>query len=229
MGDSYNHEKGTPCGARQVPQWLWRGTLTALGGVFLVGASFVIAMALGWRSPTPLRAPDWQLHDLRWKTDGRGQVNLTEEGIHVRLSESGQRTWFVSEEIFDDFEVELVIRCLLPSEDNGFGLLYRYQDAESYHSFGMGSDGYYSIATVDQGQYSFARPWQEWPHIRRGIATNRLRLTCQDQVCNFYINGEHVARLEEGTKNQGALGLWAQTFSDDGLDLIFQEMRIWER
>jgi hypothetical protein len=147
----------------------------------------------------------------------------------VRLSESGQRAWFVSEQIFDDFEAELVIRCLLPSEDIGFGLLYRFQDAESYHLFGIGSDGYYTIAAVDQGHYTFARPWQEWPHVRQGIATNRLRLTCQDQVCGFYINGEHVTKLEGDTVNQGALGLWAQTFSDDELDLVFQEMRVWER
>ncbi|MGD9100379.1 MAG: hypothetical protein PVF45_07855, partial [Anaerolineae bacterium] len=105
--------------------------------------------------------------------------------------------------------------------------LYRYQDPANYYLFAIGGDGYYTIAVVQRGALIPLRTWQQWPHVRRGAATNRLRVRCTGTVCRFYVNGEFTAQITHDAFRAGDLGLWAQTFSDDALDVVFDEMRLW--
>jgi D-aminopeptidase len=71
------------------------------------------------------------------------------------------------------------------------------------------------------------RVWQGWPHVRRGAAANRLRVRCEGATCRFYVNGEFTAEVTDNTFLAGDVGLWAQTFSDDALDVVFEGMRLW--
>jgi hypothetical protein len=71
------------------------------------------------------------------------------------------------------------------------------------------------------------RAWQQWPHVRRGAATNRLRIRCHGALCRFFINGEFTAEIVDGTFLVGNVGLWAQSFSDNGLKVEFTGIRLW--
>jgi hypothetical protein len=185
------------------------------------------ALALGWRSPTPRRAPDWIATSSDWNWHGDGTAIPTDDGYQLRLSQPDQHAWAIADRQAVDFDVELDTHSLIPSEDVGFGLLYRIQNSANYYLFAVGGDGYFTIAMVRDNVLTPLRTWQQWPHVHRGAAANRLRVHCAGKVCRFFINGEFTAELTDDTFVAGGLGLWAQTFSDDALRVVFEEMRLW--
>lgn len=214
-------------GDNVVPVWLWRSTLALTALVLLVGLGLATALALGWRSPVPRRAPDWTAADLIWRQYGDGWTAATGAGYQVQLTQPERRAWAVAARPVADFELQLDVRSLLPSEDVGYGVLYRHQDAANYYLFAIGGDGYFTITLVRKGEPIPLRVWQQWPHVRRGAATNRLRVRCQAALCRFYVNDEFTAEIMDATFLSGEVGLWAQTFSDAALTVAFEELRLW--
>jgi hypothetical protein len=207
------------------------GTWNIVVGLFvlvlLAGMGLAAALALGWRSQIPRRDPDHSLSDLHLQAQGDGIQATTAAGYRVRLARPGQHGWASAGVNIGDFEVEVEVISTLPSEDVGFGLLYRYQDPDNHYLFAIGGDGYYTVALVRAGEISALREWEQFPHIRRGAATNRLRVHCRGSRCRFYINDEFAAEIDEGTYSRGDLALWAQTFSDRELELLFTSFRVW--
>jgi hypothetical protein len=218
---------GTEPRESRVRAGLWQSQLCLLVTVLVVGLGLVAALALGWRSPTPHRAPDWSTADLVWRGYGAGSATITNEGYRIRLLGPDQRAWAVANQPVSDFELELDVHSLGTSEDVDFGLLYRYQDLSNTYLFAIGGDGYYTIAIVRQGQQFPLRAWQQWPHVRRGAATNRLRIRCRQTLCRFYVNGEFTAEISDDAFLTGSVGFWAQSFSDAGVDVVFEELRLW--
>ena len=54
--------------------------------------------------------------------------------------------------------------------------------------------------------------WQQFPHIRRGRAANRLRVECRGANCDFYINDEYATSVEDDKWIEGDFGLWVHSF-----------------
>lgn len=210
-----------------LPVWLWRGSLALLAVVTLIGLALVGALALGWRTPTPRRPPDWTASDSTWHTWGDGGWTMTTTGLFLQLSGPDQSAWAIPGQQVSDFTIELDARSLFPGEDVGYGLLYRYQNQANYYVFAVGGDGYYTIASVRKGTFTPLRDWQQWPHVHRGATTNRLRVRCEGATCYFYVNGEFTAQVTDETFLSGDVGLWGQTFSDDALDVVFEDIKLW--
>ncbi len=210
-----------------VPSWLWWSGVGLLLIVLAAGLGSVAALALGWRSPTPLRAPDWTGADLAWRQQGDGLATAATDGYRIRLSNPDQRAWAVAGQRAADFDLELDTHAASSNGDVGYGVLYRYQDADNYYLFVIGNDGYYAIAIVREGKLTPFRTWQQWPHVHRGHAINRLRVRCEAMLCRFYINGEFTAEIVDDAFLDGHLGLWAQNFSNDSLEVVFDRIRLW--
>jgi hypothetical protein len=210
-----------------VPTWLWWGSVGFLVTVLVVGLGIVVALALGWRTPTPRRAPDWTAADLSWQGYGDGSATAVNSTYHIHLSQPDQRAWVVASQPVVDFDLEVDLRSRASNDDIGAGVLYRYQDGDNHYLFAVGSDGYYTIALVQEGELTPLHTWQQWPHIRRGDGTNRLRVQCIAALCRFYINGEFLTEIQDDAFLNGNTGLWAQNFTNDELDAVFEELRLW--
>lgn len=226
MTNQPGNEKAPELEEPQVHIWLWRSSACLFAVVLVIGLGLAMALALGWRSPTLRRAPDWTVDDLTWKQYGNGTANLSAEGYQMRLSQSGNSIWAIAQHLVD-FDVELDLRALVPDSEADYGLLYRYQNASNHYLFAIGSDGYFAITLVQDSKAVQLHTWREWPHVRRGTATNRLRVRCQGATCHFYINNEYAAEIIDHTFLEGDLGVWAQSFSDTPLEVVLEGMRIW--
>jgi hypothetical protein len=210
-----------------VSTWLWRSTIIVLVIVVAVGLGLAAALAFGWRSPTPRRAPDWTAADLTWRRYGDGVATVAKDGYQLRLSQPDQHAWTVTSQRVTNFDLELDARAVTSNSDVGYGILYAYQDPENYSLFTIGNDGYYSIAVIREGERTSLRAWQQWPHVRRGDATNRLRVRCNETHCRFYINGEFTAAIMDSAFLNGSVGLWAQNYSNDLLAVVFDHIQLW--
>jgi hypothetical protein len=171
----------------------------------------IVALALDWNNPRPGRPPDWQAPDLPLRLEASAdQVTV------LLLNHPG-----------GDFTFEAEAIPLSGPELNGYGLVYRAQDAAHYYTFAVGSDGYYAVLRVEGDEKTFLVDWQQFPHIRRGRQPNRLRLTCMGSTCRFFINDEYAATVEDSTWLMGYVGLWARGFENESVVVQFVNARVW--
>jgi hypothetical protein len=194
--------------------WLWRSGVGLLASVVVIGGILLIALALGFNSPRPLRTPDWEAADLP-------QV------LHAPSNGTARQLLGQS---YADLTLEIEM-APLSSGDPGvveYGLIYRAQDIDHYYAFVVGSDGYYGVLRVAREEETQLVEWQLFPHIHRDGRTNRLRAACADSACDFFINDEYATTAEDGVWLEGDVGLWARGFDGTSAAVQFQSARVWE-
>jgi hypothetical protein len=194
-------------------RWLWRGGVGLLILILTVGLALVVALLLGLNTPRPIRSPDWQAGDLPITLEAPPNTTA------VRLMERS----------YNDFtlEVETIPLSGPDSGFNGYGLVYRAQDNTHYYAFAVGDDGYYAVLQIEGEEEVALVDWQQFPHVQRGIQTNRLRVACAGTTCRFYINDEYATIVEDAAWLEGNVGLWARSSEKEPVSLQFESVRVW--
>jgi hypothetical protein len=195
-------------------RWLWYSGVGLLSLVLLVGLALVVALLLGLNSPRPIHPPDWQAADLPTALEASPNT------IAVRLLERSCGDFIL--------EIEAIPLSGPDSGFDGYGLVYRAQDDAHYYAFAVGSDGYYAVLRIEGDEQAALMDWQQFPHVRRGIQTNRLRVTCEGASCRFYINDEYATTVEDATWLEGNVGLWVRSFDGSTVTVQFDDARVWE-
>jgi hypothetical protein len=196
---------------QHVDRWLWRGGVALLALVTIAGMALVIALALGLNNPRPLRPPDWEAPDPPLTLQAPPDATSVE-----LLGRS-----------YGDFTLEVEAVPLSTSGLDGYGLVYRAQDNAHYYAFAIGSDGYYAVLREIGSEETALVEWQQFPHIHRGLRTNRLRVACASASCDFFINDEHAATVEDDTWLVGSAGLWARSLDDSAVTVRFERACVW--
>jgi hypothetical protein len=186
--------------------------LLAIALAAVVALALIGALALGWNDPRPGRPADWADPTLPRR------LGATPDEATVSLLDRPA----------GDFTLEVLVRPLSGPESGfyGYGVVYRAQDPSRYYAFAVGGDGYYAVLRVDGDEETALVPWQQFPHIERGEQVNRLRVTCAGASCDFAINDEYAATVEDATWLSGDVGLWARAF-EEGVGVQFLEARLW--
>lgn len=192
-------------------RWLWSSVLGLMALALAGGSALIVALALGWNSPRPTRPPDWQAPALP-----PGLEAASNKVVVSLLGHPG-----------DNFVLEVEAVPLAGPDFNGYGLVYRAQDSAHYYAFAVGSDGYYAVLRVAGDEETALVDWQQFPHVRRGRQTNRLRVACAGATCYFYINDEYATTVEDDTWLRGDVGLWVRGFGDERVAVRFLNARAW--
>lgn len=196
-----------------VKRWLWHGAVGLMATVLLAILGLVIALALGWNSPRPASPPDWQPSALPLTLEAP-----SDETVAALLGHP-----------IGDFTLEVQAAPLSGPDLNGYGVLYRAQDAAHYYAFAIAGDGYYAVLQVaDDGETSLVE-WQQFPHIQRGQQANRLRVTCRGPTCHFHINDEYATTVEDTTWLSGDVGLWVRSFGEGDVEVRCVDVRVWTK
>ena len=197
---------------RDLDPLLWHLSVGLVTAALTAALLLIAALALGWNDPRPPRAPDWE--------DPAQPRRLAATANQTSLSLLGQPA--------SDFEFEVIGRPLSGPESGfyGYGLVYRAQDLAHYYAFAVGGDGYYAILRIDGSDELPLVTWQQFPHIQRGRGQNRLRVTCARALCDFTINDEHAATVEDNTWVTGDVGLWARGYEEE-VAVQFHGARLW--
>ncbi len=196
----------------RVSRRLWRGVLLSFTMVLMAMLALIVALLLGWNSPSPARPPDRRLTGLPRRLQvASGATEVVLPGCSL-----------------GDFTAELEALPVAGPDFNGYGLIYRAQDSTRYYAFAVGSDGYYGVLRQDENETVMLVEWQQFPHIRRGRQLNRLRVTCAGPICHLYINDEYATGFEDATWLYGDIGLWVYAPGDAEVTVEFLDVRIWE-
>ncbi len=193
------------------PRWLWRGVLWALTLALAGGVALSVAIGTGWNSPRPAATPDWQLP------------------APLELTVAAPQRWVIYslDHPAGSFTMEAVGTLTEGSDFSGFGLAFRIRSTDRYGVFAIGPDGYLAVLQVEEDVETPLLDWQQFPHIRRGRAANRLRLSCAGGVCHFWVNDEYVAAVPDSLGPAGDMGFWVRRFEGEAVRVRFEQVALW--
>lgn len=145
-------------------------------------------------------------------------------GYRIWVNKAKLDVWATPGKTFGgDVNVDIDATKVGGPDDNDFGVICRYQDADNFYQFLISSDGYAGIARVKNGNQTFisSDQMEHASAIRQGKATNHIRATCIGDMLTLTVNGQQVATATDPSFTSGDVGLIAGTFDTTGVDILF--------
>ncbi|MFN2216374.1 MAG: hypothetical protein ACK2TS_05465 [Anaerolineales bacterium] len=114
------------------------------------------------------------------------------------------------------------------TDDNDFGVICNYQDAENFYVGLISSDGYAVIAKYQNQAWSYLSSDSMEPTdaINQGSATNHIRLDCISGELTLYVNGIYVTNAYDDSFSSGDIGLQVGNFDSSGVDIFFDNVEV---
>lgn len=155
-------------------------------------------------------------------TSAEGTMDYDGSGYRFLVNALQTNFWSTPGKSFRDVRMEVDVAKLGGPDENRIGLLCRFTQ-DNYYFFMVSSDGYYTIGkyiggnVIQLGQNEM----QYNEAIHTGLAVNHLRADCIGNTFTLYVNGSPVAQAQDADFAEGDVGLLAGTFSQPGVDVIF--------
>ena len=150
-------------------------------------------------------------------------VDYFSGGYRVYVRDSDMIVWSRPNKNWADARVEVYATKSAGPDDNAFGVMCRYRDAENYYYFLISSDGYAGIGIRQNGSGKVisAQELQPSKAIKQGNATNHIRAECAGTTLALYVNGVLVANARDVALVSGDVGLIVQSYDVGGPDILF--------
>ncbi len=191
----------------------------------------------GAPQPTPTHAPtmtiapgalifedDFSDPGSGWerRAAAEGIMDYNAESYRIIANVPQTNFWSTAKRDLVDVRLEVDEGKLAGPDENRVGLVCRYTK-ENYYFFIISHDGFYAIGLFQDGQTSLLGQSEMQTHeiINRGTSVNHLRADCVGGTLTFYVNGQKLAEVEDATLTHGDVGLLAGSFSQPGVDILF--------
>jgi hypothetical protein len=151
-----------------------------------------------------------------------GTMDYDGAGYRMLVNSLNTNFWSTPHKNFADVRLEVDAGKLGGPDENRIGLICRFT-GDDYYFFIFSSDGFYGIGIYTGGQAALLGQSEMQPNsnIKTGLAVNHLRADCVGDTLTFYVNGFQVASVQDATLKSGDVGLLAGTFTQPGVDVIF--------
>ncbi|MFH2038401.1 MAG: hypothetical protein ABIJ65_03095 [Chloroflexota bacterium] len=155
--------------------------------------------------------------------DEKGFMDYYSSGYRIWVNTPGYNYWSTPGLNFQDVRIDVDAARFGGPDENRFGVICRYQDADNYYFFIISSDGYMGIGKVAGGVTRLLG--QEMmifnPSILSGVAPNHLQAQCQGDTLTFLVNGLPAGIAIDPDFKSGDIGLIAGAFDAAGVDVLF--------
>ena len=204
--------------------------------------------------PGVLYQDDFEKENDNWDVYDDGIVSYLFEGgrLVVTVNDFNARAWSGLNFTLEDFVLEVETTQLDGPDDNGFGVLFRYQDTDNYYRFDISSDGFYSLSKSVDGSSEAVSEWNAHSAILTGAQTNHLRVVAQGNTFSFAVNdtplklcvgpgaiwdpatpdtclgGEMLDTWTDATFRSGQIALGVTAFMEPGPSIGFDNLVIRE-
>lgn len=192
--------------------------------VFACGVPSLAAPLSNVPSGTTLFKDDFSSPASGWDRTqyAEGIMDYDGGGYRMLVNALQANFWSTPHRDFTDVRVEADAGKLAGPDENRIGLICR-SDGASYYFFIISSDGYYGLGIFTNGQAALlgGSEMQSSDKIKTGADINHLRADCNGDALSFYVNGFKLAQANDPTLQHGDVGLLAGTFSQPGVDIVF--------
>jgi LysM repeat protein len=108
-----------------------------------------------------------------------------------------------------------------------YGVVCRWQDTQNFYAMVIGSDGFYSIARVLNGQLThLAEGRSTNGPILLDSANNRISGSCLGNTLTLFVNGEQLLQAQDNTFASGSVGLMVGTRTAAGTHVHFDNFAL---
>lgn len=231
----------------QVAAWNW--ALIALGTLVSVALLvFVILIATQERRTTWLAAEptlaaaevassgfvlayqdDFSDHDSGWD-DAFDRYTIKQYGnnkYYIEIMTSNLVAWGLANRDVANFRLEVEATQESGPNNNGYGILFRFQDRENYYRFDISGEGYFLLSRLYRGEWTTLIPWTPSPVLNVGQATNRLMVEALGTRIRVFANGVELGQVTDDALSHGNFGVFANTFSEPNLVVSFDNLKLW--
>ena len=149
-------------------------------------------------------------------------------GYRIAIFTPETNVWARPHLDFGDTRMQVLATKVNGPDDNVFGVLCRYQDAQNFYFFLISSDGYCGIGIYQDGGEILLSGDAMLPSeaINQGEDTNHIRADCVGEELSLYINGALAAQAVALEWAQGDVGLIAGTYDQAGTDILFENFSV---
>lgn len=193
-----------------------------------------LACAIATPSPTPqgqdapsgsvLFQDDFASPVTGWERvlTGQGMMDYDGGGYRFLVNDLNTNFWSTPHKNFADVRIEVDTGKVGGPDENRIGLVCRFT-GNDYYFFLISSDGFYGIGIFSGGKAILLgqNEMQASAHIHTGLAVNHLRGDCVGDKLTLYINGFETASVQDAALKSGDVGLLAGTFSQPGVDVVY--------
>ena len=106
-----------------------------------------------------------------------------------------------------DFSAEVDLRETTSIRGAVMGIIYRLDDAGNYYRFAITDNQTFYVGRGNGGYEEEIREMEPSDIIKPGNEYNRLKVVCQGENQDFYINGTKLASLTDNVSMKGELGI----------------------
>lgn len=206
--------------------------------IITVLAVLALAAAACQRGPTSAKADsnilfkdDFTSQSASWSRvddSSQGITEYADGGYRIYVDRANYYLWSNPDKVTQipgDVHIEVDAAKVGGPDANDMGLICRYTDENNFYFFTVGSDGYYGISKIKDGNESLlgADKLQfDDKNIHTGNAANHLRVDCVGNKLSLYANGKLLLQAEDGDFSKGTVGLLAGAYDTSGVDILFK-------
>lgn len=156
-------------------------------------------------------------------TDG---ISFEGDAIKLHVVDINNYLWTTIGNEFDDFDFQVMGQKLGGPDDNSFGAIFRFQNAENFYTFEISSDGFFVVNKFENGTWIPLTEWQSSPVIHTGFDTNTIGVEGLGNQYTFFVNGVQVESLVDDTFAGGSIGLIASSYSEPDVLVAFDDVLV---
>lgn len=173
---------------------------------------------------------DFDRDDGIWDTyDDEWAAAWYEDGwFHLLIKESNYLSWSNAGYEFSDFVLVVDAQQMGGSDDNSYGVQFRYQDVANFYEFDISGDGYYILGKYVDDEWVDIISWTATEHINQGENFNHIEVMCRGDRIELYVNGHHLVTVTDDTFVSGDIGLIAGANEEPNVHVAFDNLEVWE-
>jgi hypothetical protein len=146
---------------------------------------------------------------------------------NILLKKNGWSTWSFAGLNLQDFVLEIDASQEGGPDDNDYGVVTRYGDADNFSLFLISGDGYSSYLRKENGSWVVPSNWTRSEAIKTGNASNKIKVIANGEELEFYVNDALLGRFEDENPVSGDVGLWAESFDEGNVHVSFDNLTLY--
>ena len=155
--------------------------------------------------------------DETYKSDYEDEMYI------IKIQQRNTEAWALPGLSFEDVIINVESSKVAGPDDNVYGVICRYQDAENFTFFLISSDGYTGIGAYVNGQKELLSHPTLLPSdaVETDGGSNYLRAECVGEQLRLMVNGQLVAQSVTENVIMGDVGLIAGSYEKSGVNIRF--------
>ncbi len=166
-------------------------------------------------------------------SEDKGVTDYANGSYRIFVNTANYYLWSTPDNVSNlkDTHVEVDVTLTAGPQANDLGIICRYTDENNFYFFIIGTDGYYAVAEIKNGEENLIgmeKFQYDDTAIKSGNATNHLRADCVGDKLTLYVNGKSLVEVQNTDFTEGKVGLIAGTYDDAGTDASFDNFVVYK-